>query len=418
MRIVSNKPLVVEGGKRSIKTDLKQFKPIPETGIQRAVEIMESGELFRYGVTTPEKSETSLFEKEFADYLGMKYALGVNSCGSAMFIALKCIGVQPGDKVLMNAFTFTAVPSAIHHASAIPVLVESSRDFTVNIPDLRRKAAESGSKVLLLSYMRGHVPNMDEVMRICEEFNLILIEDCAHACSTSWKNVQMGHFGRIACFSTQSSKALSAGEGGMLATNDDEVFSKAMLYAGTYEGRWSCHFNPPSHIQEIHEHLPCYSLRMNEMTAAILRPQIPRLPEIAVVHKQNYKLLAKILSTSDHIEIPSHGANVKLFCDTLQFHLLGLSREEILRFIDVAKMEGIPIQVFGLNGNVRDFRSWGYLEDEMELPLTESWITSACDLPLGSHLTQDDITVIGDVILRLIDYIIVHERTDKGVLAE
>lgn len=417
MKIASNKLLVVEGGKRAIKADLKQFKPIPETGIQRAMEIMRSGDLFRYGVTLPEKSETSLFEKEFADYLGMKYALGVNSCGSAMFIALKCIGVEPGDKVLMNAFTFTAVPSAIHHASAIPVLVESRRDFTVNIPDLRRKAAESGAKVLLLSYMRGHVPNMDQVVQICEEFNLTLIEDCAHACSTSWKNVQMGHFGRIACFSTQSSKALSAGEGGMLTTNEEEIFSKAMLYAGTYEGRWSCHFNPPNQIKEIHQQVPCYSLRMNEMTAAILRPQIPRLPEIAVIHKQNYKLLEKILSTSDHIEIPTHGPNVKLFCDTLQFHLLGLSQEEILRFIELAKMEGIPIQVFGLNGNVRDFRSWGYLEEEVELPLTESWIISACDLPLGPHLTQNDITMIGEVILRIIDYIIFRERADKGVSA-
>jgi perosamine synthetase len=405
MNLLTNEPLVVEGGKRVIKADLKQFKPIPEDGIQRAVDIMRSGDLFRYGVALPEESETSLFEKEFADYIGLKYALGVNSCGSAMFIALKCVGVQPGDKVLMNAFTFTAVPSAIHHASGVPVLVESNRDFTVNIKDLRQKAAESGAKVLLLSYMRGHVPNMDEVVQICEEFNLTLIEDCAHACYTYWNNVPMGHFGRIACFSTQSSKALSSGEGGMLATNDEEIFSNAMLYAGTYEGRWSCHFNPPSHIKEIHKQVPCYSLRMNEVTAAILRPQIHRLPEIAVIHKQNYKLLEKILNTSDRIEVPSHGPNVKLFCDTLQFHLLGLSREEILRFIELTKMEGIPIQVFGLNGNVRDFRSWGYLENEPELPLTESWIGSACDLPLGSHLTQDIVTEIGQRILQIIDYI-------------
>jgi perosamine synthetase len=415
MQSVSHDLLVVEGGKRAININLKQFKPIPEAGIERAVEIMRSGDLFRYGLKLPETSETSLFEKEFADFLGVKYALGLNSCGSALFLALKCAGVQPGEKVLINAFTFTAVPSAIHHAGATPVLVESDRDFTIDTEDLRRKAAESGAKILLLSYMRGHVPDMDKVMQICQDFDLYLIEDCAHAYCTYWNGIPMGRFGHIACFSTQSSKALSAGEGGILTTDEEEeVFSKAMLYAGCYEGRWNRHFNVPNQIEQLENQIACYSLRMNEMTAAVLRPQIPHLTQIARIHQQNYYLLERILSNSPHIEIPSHQPNVELFCDTIQFHLLGLTSEEILRFIELADMEGIPIEVFGRKNNVRDFRCWGYLDDKPELPLIESWIGSACDLPLGSHLTKDTVSQIGQTILRIISYI-VNQRHGSGL---
>ena len=100
-----------------------------------------------------------------------------------MYIALNVVGVQPGDKILTNAFTFHAVPSVIHHAGAVPVLVESNREWAMDAEDLDKKASESGAKVLLMSYMRGHVPDMDAVMEVVKKHNLILIEDCAHAYS-------------------------------------------------------------------------------------------------------------------------------------------------------------------------------------------------------------------------------------------
>lgn len=110
---------------------------VPELGQQRAVELMASGALFRY--TPGVLSETALAEQAMVDYTGFKYAVGFNSCGSALFIALKTCGVQPSDKVLCNAFSFTAVPSAIHHAMAQPVYVESTDAFVMDMDDLERK---------------------------------------------------------------------------------------------------------------------------------------------------------------------------------------------------------------------------------------------------------------------------------------
>ena len=110
---------------------------VPEAGQQRAVELMRSGALFRY--TPGVLSETALAEEAMVDYTGFKYVVGFNSCGSALFIALKCLGVTPEDSVLCNAFSFTAVPSAIHHTMATPVYVESNDGFVMDMDDLEKK---------------------------------------------------------------------------------------------------------------------------------------------------------------------------------------------------------------------------------------------------------------------------------------
>merc|ERR1711998_351293 len=104
-------------------------------------------------------SETALAEEAITEYTGFKYCVGFNSCGSALFIALKCLGVQPGDAVLANAFSFTAVPSSIHHAGATPSYVECTNAYVIDTDDLRAKITPS-TKYLMLTHMRGKISNM------------------------------------------------------------------------------------------------------------------------------------------------------------------------------------------------------------------------------------------------------------------
>ena len=114
--------------------------PVPVEGQQRALELMQSGALFRY--TPGYLSETALAEADMCEATGFKYSVGFNSCGSALFVALKASGVKPGDHVLANAFSFTAVPSAIHHAGATPVYVESTDAYVMDADDLRERGEE------------------------------------------------------------------------------------------------------------------------------------------------------------------------------------------------------------------------------------------------------------------------------------
>ncbi len=399
--------LVVEGGRPIIDFDNKAFKPIPEEGIALATDAMRRGVMYRYQPKHVDDCLTARFERDFAAHIGLKHAVGTNSCGSAMYIALNIAGVEPGDKVLSNAFTFHAVPSVIHHARAEPVLVETNREWGMDAEDLDRKAAESGAKVLLMSYMRGHVPDMDAIMAVVEKHGLFFIEDCAHAYCTTWDGRRLGTFGDIGCFSTQSSKGLSSGEGGIFVTDDDEHAAKAVLYAGSYEQLWKKHFGLDAEMMDrLQNEIPGYSMRMQEVTAAMLLPQIPRLDVIHGIHTRNHTLLRSLIGDHPNIEVPSPHPKVGNFHDTMQFHLVGMSTAQAEAFLDVAKQEGLPMQIFGIRRNARDYRSWTYVDAHRDtLPQTIENIAFAVDLSMQPHLTEDNVRVMARVLHEVIDHV-------------
>lgn len=141
--------------KLKFSKEFTRQEPIPEAGIQRAIELMQSGRLHRYNTSAGEVAEVSLLEQAYAAYVDARYCLGMASCGSTIYVALKSVGIVPGDKVLCNAFTLAPVPGAIENASAIPVFVEITKDFVTDLEDLEQKASQSGARFFLLSHMRG-----------------------------------------------------------------------------------------------------------------------------------------------------------------------------------------------------------------------------------------------------------------------
>ncbi|MCM0020414.1 MAG: aminotransferase class I/II-fold pyridoxal phosphate-dependent enzyme, partial [Tagaea sp.] len=220
--------------RKRLDLDLTKQEAIPAEGIEAANALLASGKLHRYGETGAKPSEVSSLETEFARELGVPYCAAMNSCGSTMFAALKASGVMPGDKVLSNCFTLAPVPGAIAHAGAVPVLVDVTDDYTIDLDDLARKADASGAKTLLLSHMRGHICDMDALTRICAPRGLRVIEDCAHTMGAGWKGKPTGTWGLAGCFSLQSYKHANAGEGGLLVTSDPDLAARAILMSGSY----------------------------------------------------------------------------------------------------------------------------------------------------------------------------------------
>ena len=251
--------------------------PVPMAGQLRAMELMASGALFRY--TPGHVSEVSLAEQAVCEYTGFKYAVGFNSCGSALFIALKTLGVESGDGVLCNAFSFTAVPSAIHHATATPVYVESTDGFVMDHEDLAKKITPE-TRYLMLTHMRGKVADIDKIYELAEKHDLQVVEDCAHAIGIKWNDVQLGRRAKVACFSSQSAKMINSGEGGFLCTDDEEIAAKAICYAGCYEALVAQHLVAPSKevFDRVKKGTPNYSLRMSDLTACCVRPQVRTAP--------------------------------------------------------------------------------------------------------------------------------------------
>lgn len=400
------KKLVIQGGEKAFGKNLSVPNPVPEKAIEKVNEILRSGELFRYGCSDPSKSEAALLERDFAEYMGTKYALAVNSCSSAIFIALLCAGLKPGDKVLVPGFTFTAVPSSIIHAGGVPVLVECNPNYTLSTDDLEAKIADD-TRFLMLSHMRGHVSDMKRIVALCEAHDICLIEDAAHSLGAKYDGRLAGTFGKAGCFSFQSHKMINAGEGGMLVTDDEEIIAKAILYAGSFEKSYEKHFIDSDQLPILQKKIPTYNQRISNVTAAIARTQIPLIDDNGEKYNRNFSILADIIDKNDCIDIPDVEDRVYKIYDSAQFNLVGLSGDQIERFVDLMKMEGIGISVFGIESdNARCYWNWEYIKEKHHLPETRETLVAACDLKLPLYLEKEDMAIIGETIDQVLAYVV------------
>ena len=416
------------------KKDLKTPDSIPEVGIERAVKLMETGRLYRYNFNfefeedSDKKildyelaSEVAKLESEFSNYTGHKYAIAVNSCGSALFLSLKAAGIEFQDKVLTNAFTFTAVPSSIVHGGGIPIYVECNHQYLIDIEDLKSKIQVNPDiKFFVLSHMRGHISDLDEIQAICDQAGIYLIEDCAHSLGAQWYDEKLdkyrlvGHHGQISCFSSQSYKLMNSGEGGFVATNDEKVAAYCILAAGSYEKLYKKHLSRPFDddlFESLKPQVPNFSLRMNNVTAAILRPQIHTLEEKIAQYEQRYNQLLNILASVENISVPSPLEEVRRVGDSFQFNLVNFTPEQTEEFLLQTGERGVKMQIFGSIDNARYFKNWQYsFKDLPILSKTEDVISFACDLRLPLLLKAEDIQLIGYIIKDVIYKIVASDN--------
>src|SRR5690606_31406486 len=170
------------------------------------------------------------------------------------------------------------------------VFVGVNESLTIDLEDLAAKASEA--KVLMLSHMRGHLADMDRLMEICDAAGIIVIEDCAHTMGAAWRGRMSGRDGLVGCYSVQTYKHLNAGEGGLLITDDDEVMARAMLLSGSYM-LYSRHGTvPPEEVfARVKYDTPNISGRMDNLRAAILRPQLRQLPAQCQAWTARYRVV-------------------------------------------------------------------------------------------------------------------------------
>jgi len=364
--------------------DFTRLDPIPQVGIERATAIMQSGKLFRYAGKRPEDSEVALLEREFAHYIGTRHALAVSSCTQAIELALLACGVGAGSRVLVPGFTFTAVPSAIVILGATPVFVECNDDYRIDLDDLARKVGE-GAGILLLSHMRGHTSDMDAIASLCAAHDVTLIEDAAHALGVRWGDRQVGTFGRASCFSFQSNKIVNAGEGGMLATDDDEIFVKATYLSGAYENNYRKHFGHSALFDTYAGQFPAHNVRMNNLTAAVARPQIAMIDARGARYREMHAYLREQLAGI--VEFPREFPQETRVPDSIQFRVPRYGPGQMQAFIERVQADGLPLSGFADARNARAFYNWHYLGKDMpDLPQTRKAIQNACDMRLSTTL--------------------------------
>ena len=388
----------------TLPPNVHDAEPIPSAAKDAIDALMQSGDLFRY--TAPQDAPVAMLEAEFAELLGSKYALAVSSCSAALFLSLKALGLPRDARVLIPGFTFAAVPSSIVHADCIPVLCEVGENYRIDIDDFAAKL--DGIQAVIISHMRGHTSDMDAIMALCDARGIPVIEDAAHSLGTTWHGRNIGTIGKVGCFSFQSYKMINAGEGGILITDDADLLARAVIMSGAYEHNWQKHKGPrgentPDLNQAFarwQNQLPLYNLRMSNLSAAVIRPQIPELARRVRDGLANHDYVAQRLNTSPHVHVPDPLAPERRAPDSIQFNLVDLSQKQICDFSSAAEGRGVKVQVFGLSqDNARAFWNWQFLPEQVELPRTRTMLMSACDVRLPVRLTRNELDVIADILL-------------------
>lgn len=378
--------------------DMFSAERIPEAAKAEVEALLLSGDLFRY--TSGEDSPTARLEAEFAAFMGVPYALAVNSCSSALFLSMKAINLPPGGRVLIPAFTFAAVPSAVIHAGCMPVLVEVGTDYRIDLDDFHCKLDDDISAVLI-SHMRGHTSDMDTILAACEVRGIPVIEDAAHSLGTTWDGQKIGTLGRVGCFSFQSYKLMNAGEGGMLVSDDADLIARAIIMSGAYEQNWKKHPVVSHHFYHWQNRLPLFNMRMNNLSAAVVRSQIEEVERRVCDGRANHDYVAARLKGSPWFSVPQPLAKEKRAPDSIQFNLEGVESDATARaFQSRVRQYGVELQIFGLSeDNARAFWNWDFIGSQTSLPKTRAMLMRACDMRLPARLDRRTLDHVVDTLL-------------------
>jgi dTDP-4-amino-4,6-dideoxygalactose transaminase len=376
-----------------------QQEPIPDAGIAAALAVMQHGRLHRYNEAEGEIAEAARLEEEFAAATGASYCLALASGGYAMTTALRASGVQHGDRVLTNAFTLAPVPGAIAAVGAVPVFVGVTKDLVIDLDDLAAKLSQA--KVLLLSHMRGHICDMVQLMALCDAAGVTVIEDCAHTMGAAWGAIPSGRWGKFGCYSTQTYKHINSGEGGLLISDDAEAMARAIMLSGSYMLFEKHRAAPPPEIfAQIKYETPNISGRMDNLRAAILRPQLQELDTQCKRWNDRYSVLADGLQGTPGLTLPTRPQEERFVASSFQFLLLDWAPERVQDVLARCKARGVELKWFGgqePTGFTSRYDSWRYAPSE-PMPQTDRVLAGIIDMRLPLTFSLNDCQFLAEII--------------------
>ncbi|MBR7092447.1 MAG: DegT/DnrJ/EryC1/StrS family aminotransferase [Clostridia bacterium] len=331
--------LAINGGPKAKTTPNFPMYPggleIGDEEKKQVLEVLDNKYLFRYYGPAGCPSKVKQFEEAFAQKVGAKYALAVNSCTSALISALVACGVGPGDEVLVTGYTFFASCAAIVAAKAVPVICEINETLTMDPDDIEKKITPY-TKAMVVVHMRGVPCDMDRIMAIAEKHHLRVIEDVAQALGGTYKGKYLGTFGDCGCYSFQYHKIITAGEGGMVVTNDQRLYDRCMGYHDTA----AC-WRPDRFAEQRYEgELFCgVNFRMSELTGAVLLAQFSRLDNLLSLMRRNQKIIIDGIKDTKGIKVRPRNDDAGDTGICLMFFLD--SKEKVQPFVEALKAEGV-----------------------------------------------------------------------------
>ncbi|MBI4655051.1 MAG: DegT/DnrJ/EryC1/StrS family aminotransferase [Nitrospirae bacterium] len=339
-------------------------------------EIMESGHF----ILGPNVEE---FEKEIARYHGVKYALGLASCTDALHLSLRALGIKEGDEVITTPFTFIATTEAIVYVGAKPVFVDIDRD-TLNIaPSQIEKKITTKTKAIIPVHLFGQPANMEAILDIARRHNLKVVEDCAQAFGAEYKGAKVGSIGDVGCFSFYPSKNLGAhGDGGMIITNNHEIYEKVKLL------RNHSTFAPYQHNSVG------YNSRLDEIQAGILRIKLRHIDSYNQKRREIARLYTSMLGKVVKCP-PEFPGRIHVYH---QYTIRSPRRAEIQNILKENNISSVIYYPLALHLQPA-FKYLGHKENDF--PEAESAAREALSLPIYPELELEKVKFIAETVLKL-----------------
>jgi len=382
------------------KNSISPWPQFPEDEVAAVSEVLHSGKVNYW---TGENGRQ--FEKEFAGYCGVSHGIVLANGTVALELALKALDICPGDEVVVPPRTFIATVSSVVLSGATPVFADVDADSQNITAETIRGCITSKTKAIIVVHLAGWPCDMDPIMDLAREFNLKVIEDCAQAHGASYKGKPVGSMGDMAAFSFCQDKIMTTGgEGGMLVTNDEQLWERAWAYKDhgkSYDTIYRCEPNPDEVFRWVHESFGT-NWRMTEVQSAIGRVQLKKLDGWVESRRSNAQILAERFTGHDILRVPMPGKDY--YHSFYKFY--AFVRPEMLkdgwgrdRLIHAVNAEGVPC-FHGSCSEVyleKAFVNIGFTP-ENRLPIAQELGDNSLMFPVHPTLSERDMHRIVDAV--------------------
>ncbi len=328
--------LFIHGGRKVRYENFDYRAPIGQAEISSVTRLLRKKTLSGFYKDFLGGENVQKFESLFAEYIGVKNAIAVNSGTSALHVALAAAGVGPGDEVIVPPFTFTATASAVLMNNAIPIFVDIDPDTWCIDPRKIKRALSKRTKAIIPVHIYGKVAGIEAIKSIIAGREISVIEDACQAPGCTYRGKKVGSIGDVGCFSFVETKNMVIGEGGMITTDNDEIACRCRLIRNHGEV-WT-----KDAPREYLANILGYNFRMTEIEAVIGIAQLKKLDRLNSIRKRNASYLEEGLSAFEGISAMHFGKNeiCHLFPLLYDEGAVGISKE---RFMEVMRLEGVPL---------------------------------------------------------------------------
>ncbi len=359
---------------------------IGEEEVQAVVKVMRSGMLTSGLGTGPMVTE---FEKNFARFAGVKHAVAVNTGTAALHSAVVAVGIKQGDEVILPSFTFVATAEAVVLAGGKPVFTDIDAETYNLSPSAAEKSITKKTKAILPVDLYGFSADMKPIREIAEKHELALIEDAAQAHGATCAGKPAGSFADAACWSLYASKNITAGEGGVITTNNDQIAETLRMIR--------THGEKAKYASLILG----YNYRMSEIQAAIGNVQLEKLPSFLAKRRQNAQQLTKILEKNSRLILPCESKDRKHCWYLYTARLKDGTESERNKIVDELRKKGVGAEVYYFNP-VHQMPFYRENFGSAKLPETDKASKQVFSLPIHPGVTVEQVDYIGKTLLSLL----------------